>query len=236
MAAESPVPGINGAANGVKAGEMPDDVASYDPGNINGSFTRLYVKYHPYSVSVIAKHIGYDGSQADLAAELWLKIYRNMRSGDLKPKANMSTYFCRAAVNRATDYLRKRRPNIVEYDTAVDETRATGTSALVRLIEGELYEESRRAAQQALDALPDKFREVLLLRYLNDVSHADLARMVGASLPATRWRLGRARKMFRLNYQRVIERLGGEEPANPQDQVHARDLEDILSHAVPARQ
>ena len=62
------------------------------------------------------------------------------------------------------------------------------------------------AAQRAevvmatLDALPDHHRAVIVLRYLDERPVAEVAELIGKSLPATESVLARARRAFRREY------------------------------------
>jgi len=51
--------------------------------------------------------------------------------------------------------------------------------------------------RQLLEALPDSFREVLVLREVNDLSYRDIAEVVGAPVGTVMSRLARARAMLR---------------------------------------
>lgn len=59
-------------------------------------------------------------------------------------------------------------------------------------------------AGAVLDSLPDRYRAVLVLRYLDDRSVQETADALGLSLPATESLLARARRRFRTLYSELV--------------------------------
>jgi RNA polymerase sigma factor (sigma-70 family) len=57
-------------------------------------------------------------------------------------------------------------------------------------------EETRALIQQALNELPDEYREVVILRELEDLSYQEIARIVQVPLGTVMSRLSRARKLL----------------------------------------
>jgi len=54
----------------------------------------------------------------------------------------------------------------------------------------------RRVLNEAIAALPPQFREVLVLRELEDLSYRDIARIAGAPIGTVMSRLSRARRLL----------------------------------------
>jgi RNA polymerase sigma-70 factor (ECF subfamily) len=59
------------------------------------------------------------------------------------------------------------------------------------------HRERRAAVRAAIDRLPERDREVLVLRYLEDLSTADTAAVLGCSVGAAKVRLLRALRRLR---------------------------------------
>ena len=57
----------------------------------------------------------------------------------------------------------------------------------------------------ALISLPSRYRELIVLCDLHDLSYEDAAAVVGASVPAVRSRLHKGRQLLRLRLARVRE-------------------------------
>jgi RNA polymerase sigma-70 factor (ECF subfamily) len=56
--------------------------------------------------------------------------------------------------------------------------------------------EQSEMVRQLLNTLPDKYRSVTVLRYYNDLSYDEIARVTGLTESAVKTQLHRARKML----------------------------------------
>jgi RNA polymerase sigma-70 factor (ECF subfamily) len=74
----------------------------------------------------------------------------------------------------------------VEWATIASEDVASGLER----------EEARRLVKQALDRLPEEFREIIVLRELEELSYQDIARIAQIPLGTVMSRLSRARKLL----------------------------------------
>jgi RNA polymerase sigma-70 factor (ECF subfamily) len=59
-----------------------------------------------------------------------------------------------------------------------------------------------------MERLPDEFREVLVLREVEDMSYRDLAEVTGAPIGTVMSRLSRARRMLGEHVRRLSEEAG----------------------------
>jgi RNA polymerase sigma-70 factor (ECF subfamily) len=64
-------------------------------------------------------------------------------------------------------------------------------------------EDARRLVNDALGRLPDEFREVIVLRELEDLSYKEIARIAGVPLGTVMSRLARARKLLLQHLKRA---------------------------------
>jgi len=95
--------------------------------------------------------------------------------------------FNRIARDRAWRVLRKRQPNcrpLAEDDLIDDGDSAFSTQDAARIHAG-------------LDALPPEQREVLVLRFLEEMTYEDIARIVGCQLGTVRSRIHYAKRALR---------------------------------------
>jgi len=63
--------------------------------------------------------------------------------------------------------------------------------------EAMMARDTRREVNQALEKLPPAFREVIILKEMNDLSYKEIADIAGVPLGTVMSRLARARKMLR---------------------------------------
>jgi RNA polymerase sigma-70 factor (ECF subfamily) len=59
-----------------------------------------------------------------------------------------------------------------------------------------LQGEQRDIVQRLLNTLPEKYRSVTVLRYYNDLSYEEIARLTGLTESAVKTQLHRARRML----------------------------------------
>ncbi len=105
------------------------------------------------------------------------------------------------AVNLARNRLRwwRRRPEIaLEEWTETPDSTATGARAAEAA-------ERRRAVQEAIAALPVDLREALVLAEYENLRHAEIATIVGATLKAVETRIARARAQLKVDLTRWLQ-------------------------------
>ena len=76
---------------------------------------------------------------------------------------------------------------------AVDYDLATAGDSVERLLQ---EEDTRRLVHQALEQIPAEFREVIVLRELEDLSYREIAQIADIPLGTVMSRLSRARKLL----------------------------------------
>jgi RNA polymerase sigma factor (sigma-70 family) len=166
------------------------------------AFTRL-VDASSGMVSSIALAILRDADQSrDVAQEVFLAAWTGLRR--LRNPASVLPWLRETTRHRAYDVLRSRgraRRTLAGDDealAAVADPRPDASRVL-------LQDEERLLLQQALDALPDETREVLVLFYREERSTRQVAALLEIGEDAVRQRLSRARAALRAD---VLERLG----------------------------
>ncbi len=111
-------------------------------------------------------------------------------------------------MNLGLDQLRRLTPVPASIDRPqVDGWKASDLPDADPRIREELAQEVRFV----LDRLPLDYRSVLILRDLEGFSSAEVASIVGRQEATVRWRLAKAREMFRQHWERRQDagRVGG---------------------------
>ena len=122
----------------------------------------------------------------DVQQDVWLAVYRGL-SGLANPGA-FRTWLYSTTRHRAIDFLRKRKRES-ELLAAVAIEIEVVTHAEVAIVEF-----ADEDVKQLLDRLPPLHREVLVLRYQNDLSYAQIALIAGCSIGTIRSRLHHAKQ------------------------------------------
>ena len=169
-----------------------------------GNVERFYELVKPCErlVYLAAQEILQNEADAEeVAQEAVLKSFRNLRL--FRGESKFSTWLYRITVNEARMRLRKRREVSLDELMAEDDAQETTYAPLQladwREIPGQALEQRELQEQlaTAVASLPDKYREVLVLRDINGLSIAETAEALTLSLPNVKTRLLRARLMLR---------------------------------------
>ena len=169
------------------------DFASARRGNVR-AYERIVVATQRMVASVALAVTRDVHASEDIAQDTFLRAWQHL--GQLENPDSVLPWLRHVARNRAIDHVRTRRPAVT-----VDELVETGPGPEQSL----LRQQQADALAQALDAIPDQSREVLLLFYREGESSQAVAGLLGLSDAAVRKRLQRARDCLKSD---VLRRLG----------------------------
>ena len=171
---------------------------------LDGDNETFYTLLKPYQRMLYASAMSLLGNEADaeeVVQESVLKAYKNLARfrGDCK----LSTWLVQITINEGRMRLRKYREHLYqsldEPQTNDDGDYTPRDFADWREIPSEALERAqvRRALQDALASLDQKYREVMILRDVNGMSIREAANMLGITEASVKTRLLRARLMMR---------------------------------------
>jgi RNA polymerase sigma-70 factor, ECF subfamily len=168
-----------------------------------GEHELFYELVRPYERRVYAAALAIlrnESDAEDVAQEAMLKALANIRQ--FRAEARFSTWLIQITVNEALMRRRRERKGMVEGidDRRDEEGEYTPRDfADWREIPSEALErkEVRQKLAQALAALDRKYREVFVLRDMEQLNIQETAEMLGISVAAVKTRLLRARLMLR---------------------------------------
>jgi len=169
-----------------------------------GETDLFYELIRPYERGVFlaaASILGNDADAEDTAQEAFLKAYRNLAR--FRHESKFSTWLIQIAINDARMKLRIDRRHLYKSIDAGQETSEgdyiPSDLADWREIPSEALEQSelREALNKALNSLPEKYRTVLILRDVQQMSIAETAKALGISKENVKARTSRARLKMR---------------------------------------
>jgi RNA polymerase sigma-70 factor (ECF subfamily) len=171
----------------------------------------VMMRRHNQSLYRAARSILKDDAEAeDAVQEAYMQAYRSL--GSFRGDAKLSTWLIRIAVNEAIARARKRRrrAEVIHLDgDAVPEgetPEATMNQATPEQPEQSARRaETRRLLENKIDALPDAFRTVFVLRAIEDLSVEETAHTLGIPEATVRSRFFRARGLLREALAREID-------------------------------
>ena len=146
------------------------------------------------------------GDAEEVVQDVFLSVFRNMQG--FQGRAAVGTWLYRVTTNAA---LNKRRGKRLQVETSLDEWLPTykpdghrqGDRAFLLADWSHTPEsaflsgETRAELERALDALPERYRAVLVLRDVEGLSSEETAAILAESVPAVKSCLHRARMALR---------------------------------------
>jgi RNA polymerase sigma-70 factor (ECF subfamily) len=172
----------DGSPTGWAGLELPLLVLRAQAGDA-GAFRSLFDRFGPRTLAYLRGLADDDGE--DLQQEVWLTVYR--RLGGLADPGAFVGWLFRVTRYRAIDFLRQRRRAHEFFAEGVDveaQPDPGGAEAPV----------DRESVPGLLRHLSLPHREVVILRYLDELSYAEIATILGCSVGTVRSRLHYARQ------------------------------------------
>ena len=197
-------------AHGVAGLELLDDLdlATLAGRGHPGAF-RLIVTRHNRQLFRLARGLLLDDAEAeDVVQETYTRAAASLAS--FRGEARLSTWLSRIALNEALGRLRRRR-TVVGVE-AIDAAQPPGAQVVLfpgvtSIADPETaagVAQVRRMLEAAVDALPEKFRLVLVMRDIEGLSTADTAESLDLLPETVKTRLFRARQLLRKSMDKTL--------------------------------
>jgi RNA polymerase sigma factor (sigma-70 family) len=173
------------------------------------AFSELMRRYQSH-VDKVLYHLAPDWQdRADLAQEVWIRVYRNVKK--LQEPVKFRGWLSRIATNLFYDELRKRKRNSTPL--SLDAPRMVGDGEMDWDIAddgpGPVEElgtrEFHEKLQMAISDLPEVFRTTIVLREIEGLAYEQIAEMTGVSLGTVKSRIARARLRLQEQLQPYLD-------------------------------
>ncbi len=180
------------------------------------AFLELVQLYQARVYKLVLRMVGRRDEAEDMAQEVFVQVFKAVSTfrGDSK----LSTWIYRIAVNLCKNrikYLARRKREAQEEFEAVAErasleSNPSATTGQVsrpdHMVEGYQLE---RIVEAAISELDPDFREILVLRDIEDLSYEELSQITGLPDGTVKSRLHRARNMLKGAVERKLgEKIG----------------------------
>jgi RNA polymerase sigma-70 factor, ECF subfamily len=177
----------------------------------DSAFEELVRKYQQTLFKVIYHNVGHRNDVEDIAQKIFSKIYFSLRKFD-----NTRPFFpwvYRIAVNQCYDELRRsRRRHLITFSELNLQESENIENLLKQEEAAEPDPEDRKKLHdllyKTLDRLPEKQRNALILRDLEDVPYDRMAEILQCSEQAARLKVFRARTRLRDLMLKSLRRRG----------------------------
>ncbi len=141
----------------------------------------------------------------DLFQETWIRVLE--KSHQFDPRWPFETWLFSIARNLALDFLRRRQPESLEVllhpgdESAVREWPDRRSATPFEIVAAG---EQAERVKGVLQCLPPDAREVLVLRFQEDMDLSEIAEVVGAPLSTVKSRLYRGLETFRNHLEEEV--------------------------------
>ena len=172
------------------------------------AFAELLRRYQSH-VDKVLYHLAPDWQdRADLAQEVWIRVYRNIHR--LNEPVKFRGWLSRIATNLFYDELRKRKRT--SYPVSLDasltvkdgemswEIASDSPGPDENLTTREFYDR----LHAAIAALPEVFRTTIMLREIQGMAYEEIAEITGVSLGTVKSRIARARSRLQFQLQNYL--------------------------------
>lgn len=169
---------------------------------LNGSQNayRILTERHKTSVYHIVFKIVRDKETAyDLVQETFMKAFSSLAS--YRSEYKFSTWLYKIAANSSIDFLRKKKINALSLDQQIE----TKDGSVGFEIPDYSYHPEREYIRKerelnindAINSLPDKYREVITYRHKDDKSYEEIADLLDIPVGTVKARIFRARELLK---------------------------------------
>jgi RNA polymerase sigma-70 factor (ECF subfamily) len=138
-----------------------------------GAFDQLVLRHQRDIYRLCYRYVNNHEDADDLAQEVFVKAWRAIPR--FRGDSSFSTWLYRIAVNACLTFRAARRPASEELPETLADPRA-GAEARV----GDEEEASR--VREAVSRLPEKQRATLILKVYHELSHEEVAKILGSSV------------------------------------------------------
>jgi RNA polymerase sigma-70 factor (ECF subfamily) len=183
-------------------------VEDYLDGDV-GAFRVLIERYHDPLLSFLFRLLGNRQAAEDVFQDTFLQVHQSLESFDRT--RSFKPWLFTIGANKGRDALRKHqrraavslslKPRDTEGEELVDllQIEVPGPDARME------SEETSAMVQRAVDAIPPRLREILLLAYFQRFSYTQIADQLGIPVGTVKSRLHSAVAAFAKQWQEQVE-------------------------------
>ena len=155
----------------------------------------------------IAYDVLYDHDRSqDVAQEAFVKVHRAISTYDLG--RDFSSWLYRIVLNLAIDHKRR-----LDRDRSIPTDRVEDMmDARKAMVEDEEKAATIERVEAVLSGLPEKYRIPLKMKDIDGLSVEEVARILEVTYSTVRWRLHKARNLFRERWNRILTKENREQP------------------------
>lgn len=137
------------------------------------AFDRLVVRYQRDVYRLCFRYVNNHHDANDMAQEVFLRAYRAI--GSFRGDSSFHTWLYRIGVNTCLNFKALRRVPTEEIGDAVADRSPTAADRV-------LADERARRVREAVSRLPEKQRATVILKMYHDLTHEEVAGILGSTV------------------------------------------------------
>ena len=160
-------------------------------------FDQTYTEVFPILIKIIYRMTGSMEVAEELSQEAFIKLYE--RLGGIPAGNDTKYWLIRVGKNLALNHLKRKGRERKAYVKVLQEPPREGDSGETSL----LKKDASERVQEALTKLPDKLKEVLILKEYGDLNYKEIASILRISEGNVKVRVYRARERLADFYRKT---------------------------------
>jgi RNA polymerase sigma-70 factor (ECF subfamily) len=173
-----------------------------------GAFATLVDRYRARIINLVCRFINDRDRAQEIAQEVFLRVFIHRER--YRPSGKFSTWLYTIAVNLAKNEIRRRvrSRGIVSLDGLLEQA---GDSSRIMADHGPRPDrrlrqrEIQERVEKAISDLPEKYREVIVLRDVQQLSYEEIEEVLGIPGGTVRSRINRARASLQESLATLVE-------------------------------
>jgi len=160
----------------------------------------LIVQYQHWVYNIAYGILGHHQDAEDVAQDAFLSAWENI--GNFQFRSRFSTWLYRIVRNKCLNHIDQYQRRKTD-PTEIDDSQPWVPLDTVTPEDEALRTEEKEIVHAALAKLKPSYREILVLRELQDMTYEEIAEILGCTLGRVKSRLHEARKALKKELERV---------------------------------
>lgn len=158
------------------------------------AYRQIIKRYQTKLFSYLYRLVGNREETEDLLQNVFVKVYNNLNRFDQKKK--FSSWIYRIAHNEAVNFLKKRgkKKFVSLEDVSTSKDKLEMSTPERSPADSWIKKELKKEVEEAMEKIPPKYKEVLVLRYFLDKSYEEMSEILGKPVNTVGTLLNRAKK------------------------------------------
>lgn len=167
-------------------------IAEFQQG-VQQAFTHIVGRYKDQLMNYAVRYLGDRDEADDVVQETFIRVFRNPRA--YRPLAKFSTWIYTIATNLARTQLRRRSRHFTFSIGRGKEGEAHTEPAARTALPDRIADSGllHRRIEEALAAIPEEFREVVVLCDIQELTYEEVSVIAGVNIGTVKSRLHRGR-------------------------------------------